>query len=590
VHYEKLAGKPADELRGAIMGKEFDLVIRGGTVLDGTGAAAIEADVAIAGGRIQGIGRIKGGGTEELDARGLLVTPGFVDIHTHYDGQVTWTERLSPSSEHGVSTVVMGNCGVGFAPCKPENREELIRLMEGVEDIPEVVMAEGIPWNWETFPEYMDALAARRTDLDFAAQIPHSPIRVHVMGKRGADREPSTEQDRAQMTAIVREAIQAGALGVSSSRLLNHRTKAGKLAPTIEASMQEFEALAEGLRQAGAGVFEMSPRLQDADEDLEVLRRMAVRSGRPGSFSLAQVPANGDGWRRYLELLEKLEVEGLQIRGQVLPRPIGALFGLAASLNAFSYHPSFQPLAALPLAEKLAALRQPELRARLLAEKADFSNPATLAMVRRLGDAFELGDPPNYEPAPDQLLKVRAERMGVALPELLYDLMLKDEGRNLILLPLANYAHGNLDATGAMLGHSRTIVGLGDGGAHYGMICDASYSTTLLAYWGRDRKQGRLPLPQIVRALTSVPADAVGLGDRGRLAVGLKADVNLIDHGSLRLGIPKSVQDLPAGGRRFRQEVSGYVASIVSGQITYRNGEATGAMPGRLVRGARAAA
>jgi N-acyl-D-aspartate/D-glutamate deacylase len=456
-----------------------------------------------------------------------------------------------------------------------------------VEDIPESVMVEGVPWNWETFPEYMDVLAKREADVDFAAQIPHSPIRVSVMGRRGADREPSTEQDRAQMTELVREAVAAGALGVTSSRLLNHRTKAGKLAPSIEASMLEFEALAEGLRQAGSGVFEMSPRMEDPDEDIEILRRMARRSGRPGSFSLAQVPSNADRWLHYLPLLEQAQAEGLDIRGQVFPRAIGALFGLAASTNPFSCHPSFRPLQRLALPEKYAALRNPELRARLVAEQPVHSNPITLGVIRRIGEAFELGDPPDYEPAPEQRLQARAERQGVPLQELVYDLMLKDHGRALFMLPFANYARGDLQDTHTMLNHPRTVVGLGDGGAHYGTICDASYPTTLLAHWGRDRKNGRLPLPQIIRSLTSVPADAVGLRDRGRLAVGMKADVNVIDHDKLRLGIPKSVQDLPAGGRRFRQEVSGYSASIVSGQLTYRDGEPTGALPGRLIRGAR---
>jgi N-acyl-D-amino-acid deacylase len=569
---------------------EFDLVVRGGTVVDGSGAEPVDADVAVRDGRIVAVGPVSGTGAEEIDARDRLVTPGFVDIHTHYDGQVTWEHTLGPSSEHGVTTVVMGNCGVGFAPARADQRELLIKLMEGVEDVPEVVMATGVPWNWETFPEYLDALAGRAADIDFAAQVPHSPLRVYVMGERGADLEPPSDQDLAEMRRLTADAVRAGAVGVSTSRNLAHRFKNGRPAPSVSTEDEEVLALADGLRDAAAGVFQLVPDTNLAPaEQFALLRRIAERSGRPVSFSFLQSPHQPGGWQEILRDLDAARDEGLPIRGQVLPRPTGALLGLELSLHPFALHPAFRPLQHLPLAEKVRALRDPELRRRLLAERPEDPHDFFKYVVSEHESLFVLGDPPNYHPATDDSIAARARRAGRDPLEVIYDALLERDGHEILYRPMGNQEGERFESAGRdLLPNESTVLGLGDGGAHYSMICDAAYPTYFLTYWVRDAPADRrVDLAAAVRMLTSDPGTAVGLGDRGRLRPGHKADLNVIDLDRLHLHAPRASYDLPAGGRRLRQRAEGYDATVVSGAVTYRAGTATGALPGRLVRHAR---
>ena len=566
---------------------DYDLILRGGTVHDGLGSPARVADVAVKDGRIAAIGTVAGTAAEEIDARGLLVTPGFVDVHTHYDGQATWSQRLQPSSGHGVTSVVMGNCGVGFAPCRPAERNLLVQVMEGVEDVPEVVMTAGLPWNWETFPEYLDALAERQFDVDVAAQLPHSALRVYVMGERAAGGVP-TADDLAAMRRLTAQAIAAGALGVTTSRNLMHRTKAGALAPSLHSEEDELGALADGLKDAGRGVFQLIPApMGDADSEFALMRRLAQRSGRPLSYTLIQMPTGDrDAWRKSLAALSQAAADGLPMRAQVAPRPVGMFYGLDLSFHAFAYHPSYKAIAHLPLAERVARLRDPAMRARLLAEQPEDTNPVNLKTVKSFQYSYVWGSDADYEPDLSQRLDRLADAAGQSIEEFTYDLLLADDGHALFYQPGANYRDGNLDAVRTMLGHPQAVVGLADGGAHYGMICDASFPTSYLARWARDAAEAdRIPLPQAVAALTSVPANLAGLSDRGRLVPGAKADINLIDLARLQVHVPTVVHDLPAGGRRMHQRASGYVATIVSGTVTYRHGEATGALPGRLVRG-----
>lgn len=568
----------------------FDLIVRNGLIHDGLGHEPFAGDIAITDGAIVAIGKIDGSGREEINADGHLVTPGFVDIHSHYDGQVTWENRIVPSSLHGVTSVLMGNCGVGFAPCKPEQRDSLVKLMEGVEDIPEVVMTEGLPWNWETFPDYLNALDAREFDIDIATQLPHSALRVFVMGERATQHEAATADDLQQMRALTAEAIQAGALGVSSSRNFLHRTRAGELAPSLYSSNEELEALAAGLRDAGNGVFQLIPNVAlDPIEEVPLLRTLASVAGRPLSFTLAQMTLEQkDSWRDVLKALEQANTEGLQIRAQVAPRPVGILFGLDLSYHTFALHPSFRAIAHLPLGEKVAAMRDPVLRAKLLSEEPEDSNPVLVQFVGYGELSFVLGDPPNYLPNPDDRVDRRAAALGITTNELIYDLLLQNNGKTILYAPVANFVEGNFSAIHQMLNHPLSIIGLSDGGAHCGMICDGSFPTYMLQYWSRDAvADQRIPLPQTIAAISSVPADAVGLHDRGRIQIGCKADINIIDFDRLKLYAPHMQQDLPAGGQRLHQAADGFIATICSGTITYRNGRPTGALPGRLVRGSQ---
>ncbi len=569
---------------------EHDLIIRGGTVIDGTGAEPRTADVAVVDGIVTEVGRVRGPARQVIDADGLVVTPGFVDIHAHYDGQASWGQRMIPSSWHGVTTVVAGNCGVGFAPVRPGDHQRLIELMEGVEDIPGVVLAEGLAWNWQSFPEFMDAVDDRPFDVDVALQVPHGALRLNVMGERGAAREPATADDIAQMARQAADAIRAGALGFSTSRTLNHRTSTGEPTPTLTAEADELVGIARAIGATGRGVLQAVSDFTDVDAEFALFRRMAEESGRPLSFSLLQTRP-GAAYRRQLELLTIANAEGVTMTGQVAPRAVGLVMGLQCTLHPFLGNPVFGEIAGRPLDDQVAVLADPSFRARVLAADAELA-AAALGPRRGLQDlstVFELGDPPDYEPAAESSLARRAEREGCDPMALAYDLMLGDGGTAFLYLPVLNYGDGNLDAAGEMLAHEFTVPGLGDGGAHLGTICDASFPTTLLTLWGRDRDRGRLSLPYLVQRHTRDTARAVGLFDRGVLAPGYRADVNVIDFAALTARRPEIVHDLPAGGKRLVQGADGYVATIVAGQVTYERGEAAGPLPGRLIRGPQAA-
>ena len=570
---------------------DYDLVVRGGTVADGTGSGLRESDVAVKDGRIVAVGKVKAGGREEIEAKGLLVTPGFVDIHTHYDGQATWDSRLQPSSWHGVTTAVMGNCGVGFAPVKPTDRQRLIELMEGVEDIPGAALDEGLSWSWESFGQYLDALEARPRDMDLGAQLPHGALRVFVMGERAARLEEATPDEVAQMRALTAQAMCDGALGFSTSRTLNHRTVKGDPTPSLRASEAELLGIALGMKDAGRGVIEFISDFNtpNPESEFEMLDRLLVASGRPFSVSLAQRHTKPDGWRRLLGLVEGLTAKGHTAKAQVAPRPIGVLQGLQASRIPFSMCRSYKAIAHKTVAERLAIMRDPAFRARLLEESHE---PLRSDMAARLVDydrMFPLGDPPDYEPPQETSLGARARREGRDPREVVYDYLIEGEGKNFIFAPFANYAAYNLDCCSEMMQSPHTLIGLGDGGAHVGLISDGSYPTYLLSHWGRDRKTGRLELSWLVKRHTLDNARAVGLNDRGKIAEGCKADLNVIDFDKLRVEAPVMKWDLPAGGKRLLQRATGYRATIVSGSVTYRDGEPTGALPGKLVRGPQAA-
>ena len=568
---------------------DYDLIIRNGEIHDGVGSPAITGDLAVKNGLIAAVGRVNGTADTVIDAGGCIVTPGFVDIHTHFDGQCTWENTLAPSSVHGVTSIVMGNCGVGFAPCRPDQHDMLIKLMEGVEDIPEVVLAEGLPWNWETFPEYLDRVDARSFDVDVGAQLPHSAIRVYVMGERALSGEAANADDMAKMRALTKEAMEAGAMGVTTSRNLIHRTKAGELAPSLHSNEAELCEIAGGLRDAGKGVFQMIPQIfGEPNAEFDIVHTIAKACGRPISFTLAALGEHRDAWMGLPARMEKAAREdGLTIRGQVALRPIGVLYGLDLSFHPFALHPSFKPLADLPLAEKVAALRDPALRAQLLGEKAEHSNPVSIQFVEASCKTYRMGNPPQYEPDPRARLDRLAAQAGVPVMDYVYDVLLEDEGRMILYSP-ASYENGGLENIRTLLGDNHTLVGLSDGGAHYGLICDSSFPTWFLKRWARDAEgTDRIDLPRAVSELTSKTADAVGMLDRGRIGVGYKADLNVIDLAKLDLKAPIVKRDLPAGGKRLHQTAVGYRYTIKSGVVTYRDGEATGALPGRLVRGAQ---
>jgi N-acyl-D-aspartate/D-glutamate deacylase len=563
----------------------FDLVIRGGTVADGTGEPLRTADVGVRDGVVAAVGSVDGKGRREIDADGALVTPGFVDIHSHYDGQATWDNQLTPSSWHGVTTVVMGNCGVGFAPVRPTDHARLVDLMEGVEDIPGAALHEGLTWDWESFPDYLDAVERVPHDIDVAAQLPHGALRLYVMGERGAQRDAATPEEIAEMGRLAREAVEAGALGFTTSRTLNHRTKSGDFTPTLTAEGAELVGIARAIGASGKGVLQLISDFADLDVEFARVRAMSEESGRPLSVSLTQVDMRPDWWRELLDRVEQAAADGLAVRAQVAPRPIGALFGLQASLNPFLLTEAYRSIAGKALADRVAAMREPSLRARIL-DEARCDHAQGWGWLTRWDKMFVLGDPPDYEPLPETSVEGRAQRLGVAADELAYDLLLEDDGRSLLYFPLFNYTDFNLDVARQMLLHDRTLVGLADGGAHVGTICDASFPTTMLTHWGRDRSRGeRLDLSWIVKSMTSDTAGAVGLADRGVLAPGCKADVNVIDFERLTLHHPEMLFDLPAGGKRLVQRADGYLATVVSGEVVYEDGRHTGALPGRLVRG-----
>ena len=565
-----------------------DLVIRNATLVDGSGAPPVAADVAVAGGRIAAVGKVEAAGRREVDAGGHVVAPGWVDIHTHYDGQATWDPYLSPSCWHGVTTAVMGNCGVGFAPVRDVQRDWAIELMEGVEDIPGAVLHEGVQWTWETFPQYLDALEKKPHAIDVAAQVPHGAVRVYVMGDRGRRREKATGEELSAMAGIVRDAIRAGALGFSSSRAMVHKSSKGESIPSLDVPAAEYKAIAAGVREAGTGVLQMISDFEDLDAEFALMRDAAREAGRPLSFTLLQNDRFPGRWREILRRVAAARAEGVDMKAQVACRPIGLMLGLQCTMSPFMFASAYQAIAMLPLAERVARLRDPAVRAAILADNPDPGTPRLEQITRAHHKHFPLDEGFSYEPDPADSMAARAERAGVPVREYVYDFMLRDEGRQLMYCPLYNYADGDLEAVREMMADPNSLLGLGDGGAHNGYICDSSYPTFLISHWTRDRTRGgRLPLEWLVRRQTRANALAMGLSDRGLVAPGMKADLNVIDLGRLRASMPTVVNDLPAGGRRFVQRAEGYRMTIVSGVPVFEEGEPTGAMPGALVRGAR---
>jgi N-acyl-D-amino-acid deacylase len=566
----------------------YELVIRNGTIVDGLGGEPFVGDVAVSNGVIASVGTVDGSGAKEIDATGLLVTPGFVDLHTHYDGQAIWSDRMTPSSAHGVTTAVMGNCGVGFAPCRAEDHDVLVDVMAGVEDIPGVVMVDGLPWTWETFPQYLDALDARQRDIDVAAFLPHSPLRVYVMGQRGADREPATAEDLALMRKLASEAIEAGALGFASSRLATHRTDGGDKIPSFNAAEEEILEIARGVADAGGGLLQFVPDIP-AGGFAPVLQQVfdaAGEAGLPVTFTLLVLNGGDPLWPEAITMVEKANAAGGDITAQVFPRPIGLMIGLELTANPFVLFPSYQEIAGLPLAERVAQMRKPEVRERILADKPGPGIVNPLVYLAQMWEwVFPLGDDANYEPDRSMSILRRAEARGVSPMEEAYDRLLDDDGHAIMLGAMANFQDNSLDTVGELIRRDDVVLGLGDGGAHYGMICDSSFPTYMLAHWTRDRAKGRLTVAEAVRELTSAPARVAGLADRGRIAVGYKADFNVIDYAAVKLHKPTIVHDLPAGGRRLDQTADGYVMTIVSGEVIAENGEPTDARPGKLIRG-----
>ncbi|MFT5443303.1 MAG: N-acyl-D-amino-acid deacylase [Myxococcota bacterium] len=572
----------------------YDLLIKNGTIVDGTGAAPYKGDVAVTGGKIVAIGNVPAAdATETIDANGQLVTPGWVDIHTHFDGQATWDSLLTPSCWHGVTTVVMGNCGVGFAPVKPEKRQWLVELMEGVEDIPGTALNEGIVWDWETFPEYLDALDKHKHVMDIGTQVPHGAVRGYVMGDRGAKNEPATEQDIEQMAAIVKEGIQAGALGFSSSRTLVHRAIDGEPVPGTFAAEDELFGIGRALKELGAGVFELAPSgvmgedLAAPHKEVAWMRKLSREISRPVSFALLQIDQQPTLWKEILEICEESREEGSMLRPQVGSRPTMLLIGLQ-TFSPYSFRPTFAALADLPLAERVAELRKPEVKAKILTEAPVDEDPLLAFVLSGMQKIFVLGEVPDYEPTADKSIEAIAKASGRDADDVLYDQMLELDGKALLMVALVGYYDGDLEAMREMIEFPDSAFGLGDGGAHAGAICDASMTTYLLTHWTRDRVRGpKLPIEFAVKKMTHDTAELYALNDRGQINVGYKADLNVIDYDRLRLDLPYLVNDLPGGAKRLIQKAEGYTATIVNGEVTFRNGEETGARPGAVIRGAQ---
>ena len=564
----------------------YDLLIRGGLLVDGSGAEARPCDIAVRDGRIATLTPAKDDTANEvLDAQGRVVTPGFVDVHTHYDGQATWDEHMAPSSNLGTTTVVMGNCGVGFAPCRSDDHEVLIQLMEGVEEIPGTALAEGLPWNWESFPEFMDALDARQRDIDIAALVPHGPVRVFVMGERGVKREPANERDIDAMQRIIQEALEAGAVGFSTSRTLVHRTSTGDLIPTFAAATQELKQLGQTLSGEKGHVFQMISDWEDPEAEFDILRHTSRSTGARGTFTLLDLGTNAPSGEPLLDVhlknVEQAQEEGLDIRGQVLSRPVGMLMGYPASMHSFSRRPSYLALNELPKEDRLAELRKPEVREKILGETN--VNPHIFVRIfeKRYEVMYPLEEPINYLPAASDSVAARAEAEGRDPQEWLYDYFLENDGASLIYIPAANFS----EHIPQLLKHPHTVAALGDGGAHVGTICDASANLYVLTKWVKEK--GELALPEAIHLLTRQPAELYSLLDRGLVAEGMVADLNVIDFDQLALKTPHIVADLPAGGKRLLQHADGLVATVKSGTVIYREGRPTGALPGALLRGHR---
>lgn len=567
----------------------YDILIRNGKVVDGSGSPARVSDVAITNGRIAAVGdRIEGTARREIDAAGLLVTPGWVDIHTHYDGQVSWDPLLSPSSWNGVTTVVMGNCGVGFAPVVPGKEDYLIQLMEGVEDIPGTALAEGIQWQWETFPQYLDAIERLPHAIDFGAQVPHGAVRTYVMGDRGAKNEKASAEEVDAMAAIVKEGLLAGALGFSTTRTILHRAKDGDLAPGTTADREEVIGIGRVLGEVGHGVFEVASDLTPEDPELHWMRQVGRETGRPVTFACLQSPNDPTQWQRLLAAVDEDRAAGGTLTPQVAQRPAGVLFSLESSGHPFILHAAYQPVAHLPIAERAAALSQPDTRRAILDNPPDLSGLPEVFTSALIAwhNMFPLGDPIDYEPGPDKSVLAQAAAKGVSPAEFAYDTLLQNNGKGILYMPLLGYADGDFEALREMMLHEHAVFGLSDGGAHCGLICDASMPSYLLTHWARDRSRGaRIPLEQLVHNQTRRTAEFYGLQDRGLIAPGMKADINVIDYDGLTIHPPEMVYDLPAQARRLVQRVDGYRVTICSGEVIREDGVDTGARPGKLVRG-----
>jgi N-acyl-D-amino-acid deacylase len=562
-----------------------DLVIRDASIVDGTGAAAYAGDIAIDGGTIAAVGGTAGAARREINAAGAMAAPGWIDVHTHYDGQVTWDPIVGPSSWHGVTSIVIGNCGVGFAPVKPADHDMLIELMEGVEDIPSAALHEGVPWNWESFPQFMDALEAMPRALDVATQVPHNPVRAYVMGADAGSDRPSTDAERAQMAAIVAEGLAAGALGFTTSRTKFHRTSTGDHVPSHYADLEELRTIVQSLKSHGDGVIGLLCDFDEPEADIAGFRRLAVESGRPLYYLLVQFDEHPDRWRRVLEL-SRPGPDGAVIHPQVCPRPVGFFLGLECTFHPFVSRAAYREIADLPLAERVQRMRDPEVRRLILSQARTHRSNMMQQVTAGFDKMYRLGDPPNYEPSEEDSILSIARREGREPQEVAYDMLLERDGHELIFLPFTNYTDRNHEVILEMLRDEQSLFGLGDGGAHCGLICDATIPTFLLTHWVRDRARGeRLPLEWIVKRQTRDNAAFFGLHDRGVLAPGMKADVNLIDMDRLNLRPPHIVHDLPAGGRRLVQEAEGYLATVQSGTVTFEDGTHTGALPGKLVRG-----
>lgn len=579
----------------------FDVIIKDGLIYDGDGGDPERGDIGVKDGRIAEIGECAGAADRTIDAEGAIVTPGFIDLHTHYDGQISWDEELRPSVNHGVTTLLMGNCGIGFAPVRETDHDRLVRLMEGVEDIPGTALHEGLTWNWESFPDYMNAIDAVPHTIDFGVMIGHDPVRVYAMGERASAFEDADEDDIAAMRAIVREALEAGAAGFSIGRTDVHRTADGDWTPSAEASEKELIGIARAFDGLNHGVlqivndFNLEREGDQFGEEFSIVEAFVRAGGRPASISLMQRDMAPNDWRRILDESERLKKDGVDLRAQVAPRAIGVFQGLQCTFHPVMAQPSYIEIKDKPLDERVRIMRDPAFKAKCLSEK-----PVTLAgegsSVPPIADTmiaaiemvankfFRLGENPDYEQAQDQSLGAEARRDGVSAMEKLYDTLLELDGRQLIYFPIYNYTEFNYENVRTMLTHPSALPGLSDGGAHVGTICDASFPTYLLTHWTRDRAEGRIPLARAIQMLTADGADYLGLKDRGRLKVGMRTDINVIDHENLRLGTPHMVRDLPAGGQRLLQPVSGYRATLVAGEQVIANDEVTDARPGRLVR------
>ena len=563
----------------------FDLIIKNGLIYDGKGSEPFKADLAISKEKIVEIGVIDAKAKEIIDAEGKIVTPGFVDIHTHYDGQVTWDPYLRPSTYHGVTTVVMGNCGVGFSPCKPNQRDWLIGLMEGVEDIPGTALHEGIDWEWESFPEYLDALERKPLAIDVGTQIPHGAVRAYVMGERGINHEEASPEEIEKMKQIVQEAVIAGAYGFSTSRTEKHNDVNGNLTPSITAHKNELVEIAKSLGEIEKGVLQGISDFYDFDSEFDIFKTMSKESGRPISITVEQQDARPEWWIQLLDGIEQAQSEGINMFGQVPPRATGILMGLTATLNPFRFYPSYMEIADLSLEDRVKIMKREDFREKLLQEKGVSINPLVDEIVTSYGKMFKLGEPANYEPDSKDSFKSLADSSNMTAEEIAYESMLEKEGKALIYHPLFNYQTGDLSLVEKMLKHPYTISGLGDAGAHCGAISDASFPTTLVQHWSRDRTKGeKLPLETVIKMQTSETANLLGIEDRGVIEEGYKADINVIDYEGLTLHEPEIVNDLPAGGRRLVQKASGYDYTIVSGEIAFIKGEATGLLNGRLIR------